>query len=280
MRNFADRTTARAARWAAVALLTAAVALTGAGAAHADDSGETEATEAGTAFRTATVIDQGKPATASASTGDYLYWVFPAGAGQRVTAEATVTLPGSDTRTGPVTWRLDVYDGLRRHQSCASGRPNATAEETDAELTLKCAPRAVRSWADPWSDTPLPGAYYLRLSVAELPERDLGLPVSVSVEVTAEDANGSVAVGGDLADPLLPVGAAGTVSAEADDIVREEERDGGWGDAAYLAVLPEPEDGWNGGWWNDRWLWTAGGGLLGALAALGGYRLTRPGRGA
>jgi hypothetical protein len=40
-------------------------------------------TSAGTSFRTATEIEQGQQATASASTGDYLYWSFPADAGQR-----------------------------------------------------------------------------------------------------------------------------------------------------------------------------------------------------
>ncbi|SCE62980.1 hypothetical protein GA0115261_115961, partial [Streptomyces sp. OspMP-M43] len=39
-----------------------------------------------------------------------------------------------------------------------------------------------------------------------------------------------------------------------------------------------PEDGWASGWWTDRWLWTMGGGVLAALAAVFGYSLTR-GRG-
>lgn len=34
-------------------------------------------TSAGTSFRTATEVDQGQQATASASMGDYLYWSFP-----------------------------------------------------------------------------------------------------------------------------------------------------------------------------------------------------------
>ncbi|MDT0268769.1 hypothetical protein RM844_21000 [Streptomyces sp. DSM 44915] len=276
------RLTRRGPRWFALALLTAALGLTGAGQAHAadaEDPAAAEATEAGTAFRTATVIDQNQTATAAASTGDYLYWVFPAAAGQQVTAEATVTLPDPGIRSGPVTWRLDVYDGLRRYQSCTSGQQTATADETATTLALDCAPRPVRSWADPWSDTPLPGAYYLRLSVAELPERDLGLPVDVEVRVTAEGSSGSVAVGGSLAEPLLPVGAAGTVSTDApadatsdgaDDSADAEET------SPYLAAVPEPDGGWMGGWWNDRWLWTTAGGVLAALAALGGYRLTRP----
>jgi hypothetical protein len=37
----------------------------------------------------------------------------------------------------------------------------------------------------------------------------------------------------------------------------------------------EPEDGWTSGWWSDRWVWTAAGGALAALAGVAGYRLTR-----
>jgi hypothetical protein len=37
----------------------------------------------------------------------------------------------------------------------------------------------------------------------------------------------------------------------------------------------EPEDGWASGWWSDRWVWTALGGVLAALAGVGGYALTR-----
>ncbi|PBO15571.1 hypothetical protein CLM83_29170, partial [Streptomyces albidoflavus] len=48
------------------------------------------------------------------------------------------------------------------------------------------------------------------------------------------------------------------------------------------AALAGPEDGWSSGWWTDRWLWTAGGAVLAALAGIFGYTLTRgngrPGR--
>lgn len=50
-------------------------------------------TQAGTSFRTATEFEQGRTATASASTGDYLYWSFPADAYQRPTVRAAVRLP-------------------------------------------------------------------------------------------------------------------------------------------------------------------------------------------
>ena len=36
-----------------------------------------------------------------------------------------------------------------------------------------------------------------------------------------------------------------------------------------------PSDGWAGTWWSARWLWTAGGGLLAVLLALGAHRLAR-----
>ncbi len=36
----------------------------------------------------------------------------------------------------------------------------------------------------------------------------------------------------------------------------------------------EPDDGWSSGWWSDRWVWTGIGGVLAALAGIGGYALT------
>ncbi|TDC73477.1 hypothetical protein [Streptomyces hainanensis] len=263
----------RASRLAA---LTAAVLLAGVGPATADGEDGDTPNEAGTAFRTATVIDQDQTATAVASAGDYLYWTFPVAAGQTATAEATVTLPDAATRTGPSTWRVDVYDGLRRRQACTEGEQVGTAAENAESVTLSCTVRTVRSWAEPWSDDPLPGAYYLRVTVSELPERDLGLPIDVEVAATVADAGGSADRGGDLATPLLPVGTAGTLAtgdAGAGEDGGEEE-----GPQPYLAALPEPEDGWSGGWWTDRWLWTAGGGVLGGLACAGGYLLARPRR--
>ncbi|MEV5505654.1 hypothetical protein [Streptomyces orinoci] len=202
-------------------------------------------TEAGTTFRTATAVKQGQKATASASAGDYLYWQFPAGAGQRPTATATVNLADVSARHGAATWRLDVFDGLRRRQPCASGEPEKKAGQQDSSVTLTCTLRTVRPWAERWSDDPLPGAYYLRLTVADGPEEDLGLPVRAEVEATAGDAGGAHAGGGELGAPL------------------------------HAGAVAEPKDGWTGGWWSDRWLWTGGGALLAALAGIGGYTLTR-----
>ena len=278
----------RTGRLSRAALAAAAALLALAGPARAEDgsgAGEETPAEAGTGFRTATVLDQGQHGTATASSGDYLYWVFPVAAGQTATAEARVTLPDSAARSGPSTWQIDVYDGLRRRQACVSGAQTAVAGQEDTEVSLQCTLRTVRSWAEPWSDDPLPGAYYLRLTVTELPERDLGLPIDAEVWTTVTDEDGAADLGGELAAPLLPVGNAGSVDAgtgSGDGDPADTGDDGDRGDAEeqdgqarYLAAVPEPEHGWSGGWWTDRWLWTAGGGVLGALAGIGGYFLVR-----
>ncbi|MBT2387091.1 hypothetical protein [Streptomyces sp. ISL-11] len=245
----------RATRVMTSALLAGAALFASAGAAAADGpspsasrSAEEAPTEAGTGFRTATPVEQGQKATADASTGDYLYWQVPAGAGQNVTAKAVVRLPEAASRHGAATWRLDVFDGLRRRQACASGEPAERAGQQAAEVTLTCTLRTVRPWSERWADDPLPGAYYLRVTVTDVPDEDLGLPVKAEVQATAKDAGGARAEGGELA-PL------------------------------HAAAVTEPDSGWNGGWWSGRWGWTVGGAVLGALAAVGGYTLTRHPRG-
>lgn len=210
---------------------------------------EAAPTEAGTAFRTATAIRQGQAATAAASTGDYLYWMFPAAAGQTATAKATVTLPDQAGRHGAQTWQIDVYDGLRRRQPCVSGDRTVKSPDSGPSVTLTCTLRTVRPIADTRSNDPLPGAYYVRLTVIDLPADDLGQPFKAEVLATTKDAGGAHSEGGELAVPLTP--------------------------ATQPDALAAPEDGWTSGWWSDRWLWTAGGGVLGALAAIGGYTLTR-----
>ncbi|MBC9729512.1 hypothetical protein [Streptomyces sp. TRM68367] len=218
-------------------------------------------TRAGTSFRTATEIEQGQTATASGSAGDYLYWSFPADAGQRPTVEATVKLP--DTHAAQ-TWQVDVYDGLRRRQACQYGAQNRTAAADAADVRLTCVLRTVRAWSEPWAGDPLPGTYYIRLTVVGLPTSDLGLPVGAEVRVGSKDAGGAAAVDGSLAQPLVPGVAVKS---------GEQQKD-----SAVLAGL-EPEDGWASGWWSDRWVWTALGGALAALAGVAGYGLTRgPGR--
>ncbi|MFJ8311410.1 MULTISPECIES: hypothetical protein [unclassified Streptomyces] len=205
-------------------------------------------TEAGTAFRTAVAVQQGQRATASASTGDYLYWVFPADAGQRPTVTAKVTLPEAATRHGDATWRVDVYDGLRRRQPCMYGTQSRSAAQDAATVELSCTLRPTVAYADTWSNDPLPGSYYIRLTAVSLPDADRGLPFKAEVEPTVLDTGGAHAVDGKLATPL----------------------------GAKSAV--RPDGGWASGWWTDRWVWTGAGGLLAALAGVGGYALTR-GRG-
>ncbi|MEI7030252.1 hypothetical protein [Streptomyces pratensis] len=261
------------------ALLAGLALLTSAGPAAADDPSATASpagagdgpTEAGTTFRTATALEQGRTGTAQASTGDYLYWVFPADAGQRPTVEATVKLPESAARRGASTWQIDVYDGLRRRQACTYGHQTRKAAADAATVELSCVLRTVRSWSEPWANDPLPGSYYVRLTVVDLPASDLGLPVGVEVKAVSEDVGGGHDVDGSLSAPLVP----GVLlsGASGDDAT---------GSAASAAprtpTAGGPEDGWASNWWTDRWLWTVGGGVLAALAAVFGYTLTR-GRG-
>ncbi|MFD3537159.1 hypothetical protein [Streptomyces sp. NPDC058664] len=259
-----------AAALAGAALLGLAgpAALADSPSATADPSADTRSTagptEAGTTFRTAARFLPGQQATAQAATGDYLYWVFPADTGQRPTVRATVTLPDTALRHGPTTWRVDVYDGLRRRQPCMYGTQSRVAAEQTATVELACVLRPVRAAADAWANDPLPGSYYVRLTVASLPDEDLGQPFSARIGVSTVDKGGAHASDGALAAPLVP-GATTADQAEAD-------ADAGRPSAVEAAA---PEDGWSSGWWSDRWLWTAAGGILAALAGIGGYVLTR-----
>ena len=251
--------------------------------------------EAGTDFRTATVLRQEQHGTADAATGDYLYWVFPAAAGDAPRVRATIELPRPRSRTGPVTWQLDVYDGLRRRQACTAGTPTKTAATQTERLTLSCRIRAVQPWADTWANDPLSGAFYVRLAALSFPAKDLGLPVHTEVETASEPASGARRGGGKLGAPLVPSVRAGTADAadsrapeaESDDAEDTEDgEDAGQAaqesseeaaepdDDAHLALV-EPDDGWTGSWWSDRWAWTGGGAVLAALTGIGGYRLTR-----
>ncbi|MEW2517210.1 hypothetical protein [Actinacidiphila alni] len=218
----------------------------GASASASPGDGDAAPTEAGTNFRTATVLRQGQEATADASAGDYLYWAFAADTGQHVTVRATVTFPGTAARHGASTWQLDVYDGLRRRQPCRFGAQTRTAAADATSVELVCKLRTIRSWAEPWSNDPLRGSYFLRLTVLDLPSTDLGQPVHAAVKATSDGTAGRQAVDGSVA-PVV---------------------------SAYTPHTA-PADGWAGTWWSPRWLWTAGGGLLAALAALGGHRLAR-----
>ncbi|MEV5433105.1 hypothetical protein [Streptomyces sp. NPDC052701] len=242
--------------------LAAAPAATASAAPSPGPSDDAAPTRAGTSFRTATEIGQGQRATANGSAGDYLYWSFPADAGRRPAVRATVKLP--DTHAAQ-TWQLDVYDGLRRRQACQYGAQTRTAAPEASSVELACVLRTVRAWSEPWANDPLPGTYYVRLTVVDLPASDLGLPVDAEVRADSENIGGAAAVDGSLAEPLVPGVATRSDGAESE------------GSAVLSAV--EPEDGWASGLWSDRWVWTAVGGVLAALAGVAGYALTRgPGR--
>ncbi|QWB22176.1 MULTISPECIES: hypothetical protein [Streptomyces] len=257
----------RVIRALSAALLTLGLAAVPAAAdsspSPSQDDASAAPTQAGTSFRTATEIEQGQRATASGSTGDYLYWSFPADTGQRPTVAATVKLP--DTHAAQ-TWQIDVYDGLRRRQACQYGAQTRTAAANAASVELACVLRTVRSWSEPWANDPLPGTYYVRLTATGVAAADLGLPVDSEVRVDSKDIGGSAAVDGSLAEPLVP--GIATRSGSGSGSGDEEES------SAVLAGL-EPEDGWTSGWWSDRWVWTAVGGALAALAGVAGYALTR-----
>ncbi|MFJ6383379.1 peptidase [Kitasatospora sp. NPDC092039] len=222
------------------------------------------ATKAGTSFLTAVNLSPGQDANVSVSTGDYLYWAFGASEGQTPTVDLTVNLAPAADRHGPQTWSVEVFDGLRRRQSCTAGTQNATAEQSAATLALNCTLREVRTWAEPWSGDPLPGTYYVRLSVNDVPQPDLGLASSVRLHVAAKgDADNAQPEGGELKAPLVPPAGGGASTAKAAAPVAEEEH-------------------WYTGWfsgWNSRWYWTIGGGFLAALAGVLGYKLTRHPRG-
>ncbi|MBV6698678.1 peptidase [Kitasatospora aureofaciens] len=222
------------------------------------------ATKAGTSFLTAVNLSPGQDANVATSTGDYLYWAFGASEGQTPTVGLTVNLaPGTD-RHGPQTWTVEVFDGLRRRQACTAGTQNATGDQNATTLSLSCTLREIRSWAEPWSGDPLPGTYYVKLAVTDVPQPDLGLAASVQLHVSAKgNADNAQPEGGELKAPLVPPAGGGASTAKA---------------AAPVA----PEDHWYTGWfsgWNSRWYWTIGGGALAALAGVLGYRLTRHPRG-
>ncbi|WP_051796516.1 hypothetical protein [Streptomyces sp. NRRL S-87] len=240
-------------------------------------------TSAGTSFRTAAELRQNGRAAVSASTGDYLYWSFAANAAQRSTVKARVELPETAAGQSSSVWQLDVYDGLRRRQACRYGATTRGAAAGARTIDLTCALPTVRAWAESWSGDPLPGTYYIRLTAVGLNKADQGLPVHAEVGVTTEDIGGRAAVDGSLAEPLVPgigtsdgSGAAGDAgaAASADPSASDSAASQAKGSVARL-FSGEPEDGWGWTWLNDRWLWTAAGGVLAALAGIWGYRLTR-----
>ncbi|MGI5487236.1 hypothetical protein [Microtetraspora malaysiensis] len=224
-------------------------------------------TTAGSSFLTATAVQPGQPVQLAGSTGDYFYWSFTAEAGQTDKIAITVTLPPKTSRHGASSWAVDVFDGLRRRQACTAGAQTPTAAAGAASVTLGCTLRQVRAWAEPWSGDPLPGTYYVRLAVTELPEQDLGLPMQVAMRVSAHDSDDIQPEGGELKTPLTQPVAAGTVLTSAPPVAAEK---------------AEKEKGtrwsWSWDWLPDlstRWAWTAVGGAIAAITGVGGYSLTR-----
>ncbi|MGW4462498.1 peptidase [Micromonospora sp. NPDC004704] len=240
--------------------------------------GAVTVTKAGTSFLTATGIGAGQPVNVAGSTGDYLYWSFSASSGQTNDIAINVTLPPSADRHGPSTWAVDVFDGLRRRQACTAGAQAPTVPATETTVALNCTLRQVRAWAEPWSGDPLPGTYYVRLSTTDLPEQDLGLPIQVALLVGASDDDNITPEDGDLKTPLVPAVQPGAIVPA-----------GGTAVTPSTSVSPDPaaqaanEDegfffGWFDGWFDgfsSRWIWTAAGGVLAAVAGVVGFALTR-----
>jgi hypothetical protein len=244
------------------------VSLAAAGPAAADETPSPSPSRtvdtAGTSFLTATTVEAGQPVRVSASTGDYLYWSFDAAAGETDRLAVTITLPPSASRHGPATWTVDVFDGLRRRQACTAGSQTATAATGAATVALHCLLRQVRSWADPWSDEPLPGTYYVRLSAIGLPEQDLGLSIRTDLALTVRKGDPQPD-NAKLKAPLSPKADPGaTVAPQAvPSSVPSSE-----------AEPVERAKNWFS-WPSGRWWWTIGGGVLAAVAGVGGYSLTR-----
>ncbi|MCX4474485.1 peptidase [Micromonospora sp. NBC_01655] len=229
-------------------------------AAPTPSPGAATVTKAGTSFLTATAITAGQPVQVGASTGDHLYWSFPGRAGQIHEIAATVGFPKG--RTGASTWTVEVFDGLRRRQACTAGAQTPTATAAATSVTLGCTLRQVRSWAEPWSADPLPGTYYVRLSVVDLPEPDLGLPVDVDLLVSDVGDGDAPADDGELKAPLVPNTKAGTVLTGEPAAAPAEEED----ESLLTGWLPEG---------SSRWIWTTVGGVLAAVAGVVGFALTR-----
>ena len=116
----------------------------------------------------------------------------------------------------------------------------------------------VRSWAEPWSGDPLPGTYYLRISAIAMPEQDLGLTTGIDLLVSVEDSGDPAPEGGKLTAPLVPAAKPGTVLSGAKATASAPEAATDW--------LPDA---------SSRWAWTAAGGVLAAVAAVGGFALVR-----
>ncbi|WP_042450358.1 hypothetical protein [Streptacidiphilus jiangxiensis] len=249
------------------------------GTAHADTpspspSGSTATTApAGTTFRTAGSLVPGQNAQATGAVGDYFYWSFQAQAGQAPTVTATVQLPTRAAGQGAESWRLDLYDGLRRAQPCVAGSPQAQATADAASVQLSCTLPTIRSWAETWSDDPLPGTYYIRLTVGTLAEQDLGLPVSAQLTLATASVS-SVPADGSLSTPLtLPAGGPSSTGAGASGTTASASPAPTTADAATGSSPGFFSRLFSGG--NARWWWTGAGAVTASLTGVLGFTLTR-----
>ena len=149
-------------------------------------------------------------------------------------------------------------------------RADPAVAASATRVDLGCTLRAVRSWAEPWSGDPLPGTYYVRLSVAELADRDLGMPVEVDLLVSLLGDDGAPADDGKLKTPLVPPVKAGEIldeSALSPTAADEDAEDGSWfEDISFTGWLPDL---------SSRWIWTTAGGILAAVAGVVGFAMTR-----
>lgn len=219
-------------------------------------------TTAGTSYLTAVVIAPEQPVEVSAVTGDYLYWQFPATAGQRPEVTIDVTLPASG-RSGDHAWTVEVFDGLRRRQACVGGEQSPVAKTSDTALKLGCRLRQVRSWAEPWDGDPLPGTYYVRLSSTDLPEKDLGLPLDVTLSLQSPTGD-TGADQGELAAPLVPNNQPGKLLTTPSPTASAEPEESSFDFSADW--LPD---------FSSRWVWTVVGGIIAAITGLIGFSWTR-----
>ncbi|WP_438819598.1 peptidase, partial [Micromonospora endophytica] len=224
--------------------------------------GAATVTKAGTSFLSATPVAAGQPVRVGASTGEYLYWSFPAEAGE--THEITASVSLAQDRTGTSTWSVEVFDGLRRRQACTAGAQTPTADASASTVAIGCTLRRVRPWAEPWSADPLPGTYYVRLTVVDVPEPDLGLPINVDLLVSTTGDADTSEEDGKLEAPLVPPTKAGEVLDSVPTVAPEDEDDG-W-NLDLTGWLPEA---------GSRWVWTTIGGILAAVAGVVGFALTR-----
>ncbi|MDI2127234.1 peptidase [Yinghuangia seranimata] len=267
------RTVRRAAVLAAAVALTATPAMAASSSPSPSPSGGSgglsgsgSGAAPGTSFLTAGKMESDASTTATASTGEYMYWSFPALAGEDVSAKVTLTLPGG--RTAASTWRVDVFDGIRRHQPCATGHPQKTAQQNETDVTLDCGPRTIRPWSEAWSADPLPGLYYVRVAATDIAEKDVGLKLNVKLELSAK---GGGDIGPDagqddaLKAPLMPITKGGTVLQPGQAAeTRKVKLDG----------FDSGDDAWLSGS-TGRWVWTTAGGIVAMLLGVGGYMFAR-----